>query len=470
MTPEHQLLGYKSLRKTFSIFCGELENMSKLIGIAGLKGVSALLLLGVLVTAVSPAHAIPAFARKYGLPCSTCHEAWPMLNNFGQTFKDNGYQLGNGRDAPIDQRPEYWPIAFRLMPQWHRESNSRTAVDQVPGNGNSGQVETSVTRYGFDTSSIDLLTAGTLSNNISFFVQPFIGTGNTFLAQAWVRFDNLAQTRWLNLKVGKFELDQPISQERLLTLSTTGGGYYNYFFTPPGDQNPNAIGNNQLGAELSGHSENDYTRYSIAFFSQYPSQSPSGYANITQSFEIPKLGLQRIGAFGYLGEAPTYFQTSGGSVIKGAGLGNRSYYRAGAYGMWYVGKFDFDTFYMHGSDNVFLGNSVPANQPGSLPFGAAGPSWNGGFVEAHYLHSPRLVLTGRYELIRMSKEANPQFPSDAGNLDTWTAGYRWYPIMNPRAGLAWVQEFSRILNAGQAPITGRNGINNSLLMGFDFDF
>ena len=28
--------------------------------------------------------AIPAFARKYGLPCSACHTAWPELNNFGQ--------------------------------------------------------------------------------------------------------------------------------------------------------------------------------------------------------------------------------------------------------------------------------------------------------------------------------------------------------------------------------------------------
>ena len=29
-------------------------------------------------------RAIPAFARKYGLPCSACHTAWPELNNFGQ--------------------------------------------------------------------------------------------------------------------------------------------------------------------------------------------------------------------------------------------------------------------------------------------------------------------------------------------------------------------------------------------------
>jgi len=32
-----------------------------------------------------------------------------MLNNFGQNFKDNGYQLNNERDAPIFQQAAYWP-------------------------------------------------------------------------------------------------------------------------------------------------------------------------------------------------------------------------------------------------------------------------------------------------------------------------------------------------------------------------
>jgi hypothetical protein len=439
------------------------------MGIGSIKSVVALLLLAVVFGSVRPALAIPAFARKYGLPCSACHAAWPALNNFGQTFKDNGYQLGKGRDAPIYQQPDYWPITFRLTPQWHRESNNRVAVDTIPGNAGSGQVEAGVTQSGFDTSSIDILTAGTLSNNISFLVQPFIGNGS-FLAQAWVRLDNLAQSHWLNLKLGKFELDEPISQERVLTLNITGSGYYNYFFTPPGDSNFTSIGGNQFGVELSGHSANDYTRYSVSLFSRFPSQTYNGYANFTQSFELPKLGLQRIGVYGYLGESPTFFQTSGGTPIRGAGLGNRSFYRAGAYGMWYVGKFDFDTFYMHGQDNVFLGNSVPANQPSALPLGAAGPTWNGGFVEGHYLYNPRFVLTGRYELIRMSRQANPAVRSNLGNLDTWTVGYRWYPIMNPRAGLAWVQEYSRVRNAGAAPLSGRDDISNSLLMGFDFDF
>jgi hypothetical protein len=436
-----------------------------------------LLALGILLTGVQPAFGIPAFARKTGLPCSACHEAWPMLNNFGQTFKDNGYQLGNGRDSPIYQEPTYWPIMFRINTSWHRENNNRTAVDIIPGAG-GGQVERSVTTSGFDLNSLDIVTAGTLSRDISFFVQPFINSNGSALGEAWARLDNLFGSRWLNLKMGKFELDELISQERILTLSGTGGTYFNYFFTPRGDANVfQGIGGAQLGVELSGHSGDDYRRYSVSVLSSNNGQTglPTNstydvYTNLNQAFEVPNLGMQRVGVYGYFGQSPTYFQTSGGTPIPGTGTGNRSFYRVGAYGQWYVRKFDFQTFYMHGRDNVFLGHSVPANQPANLPPGAVAPTWDGGFVEAHYNYNPRFILIGKYELIRMSQQANPGIRSNAGNLDAWTLGYRWYPIMNPRAGLAWVQEYGRVLNAGAAPLSGKDDISNSLLMGFDFDF
>jgi hypothetical protein len=443
-----------------------------------LKFMGGLLALATLFSGVQPAHAIPAFARKYGLPCSACHEAWPMLNNFGQTFKDNGYQLGNGRDAPIYQEPSYWPIMFRTTPFWHRENNNRQAVDLTPGNPGAGRTEASVTTSGFDLAGVDLITAGTLYNNISFFVQPFIGNNGIALSQAWARLDNLGGSRWLNVKLGKFELDEPISAERSLILNNTGALYYNYFFSPPGDNNYFAgIGLTQLGVELQGHSANDYTRYSVAVVGNsngstgLPSnQAYDVYANFNQAFEVPHLGMQQVGVYGFFGQSPTFYQTSGGSPIPGTGMGNRSFYRLGAYGHWYVQKFDFYTFFMHGYDNVFLGNAVPANQPGNLPLGAAAPTWNGGFVEAHYNPTPRWVVTGKYELARMTRQANPTIPRDAGNLDSWTVGYRWYPIMSPRAGLAWTQEFSHITNASAAPITGRDDMRNSYLMGFDFDF
>src|SRR6202795_2033628 len=105
-------------------------------------------------------NAIPAFARKYGMPCSSCHQAWPMLSPFGQAFKDNGYQLGNDRDAPIYQNPAYWPVTFRMTSFWHRESTNRAQVDD-PTSTTGGQIEAKVTTHGFDWSGLDFHTGGT---------------------------------------------------------------------------------------------------------------------------------------------------------------------------------------------------------------------------------------------------------------------------------------------------------------------
>ena len=115
------------------------------------------------------ANALPAFARKYGLRCSACHEAWPMLNFFGQKFKDNGYQLMNDRDSPIWQNNGYWPVTFRITPIWHRESTDKVAVDTAAGQ-NAGRQQ--ITSHGFDLSGLDFLTGGTLDKNISFYVLP----------------------------------------------------------------------------------------------------------------------------------------------------------------------------------------------------------------------------------------------------------------------------------------------------------
>ena len=40
-----------------------------------------------------PGHAIPAFARKYGVKCYTCHTVPPALNKNGYMFKRLGYRM-----------------------------------------------------------------------------------------------------------------------------------------------------------------------------------------------------------------------------------------------------------------------------------------------------------------------------------------------------------------------------------------
>ncbi len=50
------------------------------------------------------AGAIPAFARKYGTSCTTCHTIYPKLNPFGEAFRRNGFRFP-GTDSDVVKQP-----------------------------------------------------------------------------------------------------------------------------------------------------------------------------------------------------------------------------------------------------------------------------------------------------------------------------------------------------------------------------
>jgi hypothetical protein len=223
-----------------------------------------------------------------------------------------------------------------------------------------------------------------------------------------------------------------------------------------------------------GHSADDHTRYAASMVSSTNGglglpggRSYDGYLHLSQGFLVPHLGLQRIGAYGFVGLRPTFFLTSGGDPIAGTGRGNRSFYRAGVYGSVYLGRFDLAAVFQRAGDNVYLGNGLSPND--TLPVGAHGPIWNTATFEAHYTYSPQLIVIGRYELVRMSQQALDTNPSDLGNLDVFTIGYRYYPFMHSRAGLAWHQEFAT-LKSRLTSDTGQDQRSSSYFMGFDFAF
>src|SRR5579862_476205 len=293
---------------------------------------TALIVVLLVLSGSQRANAIPAFARKYGLRCSACHESWPMLNYFGQKFKDNGYQLMNDRDAPIWQNPGYWPVTFRITPIWHRVSTGKVAVDTYAGGAVSGSTIQRVTTSGFDLSGLDFHTGGTLEKNFSFYVLPSSdNTASFHFETVMARLDNLFGSPWLNLKLGKFELDNLLSEKRVLTLTGNGGIYQLYHFMPVGDGNIfGQMGDNQLGAELMGHSWNDRTRYSAAVLSSTDGNVGLPYGNgytgfftVSQAFDTGKLGVDRIGAYAMIGQAPTYYLTSASTPLGGTGISNK---------------------------------------------------------------------------------------------------------------------------------------------------
>ena len=428
-----------------------------------------------------PVSAIPAFARKYGMPCSSCHEAWPKLSPFGQQFKDNGYQMGNDRDAPIFQNPAYWPATFRITPIWHRESTDKGQVDG--GNGPGGN-EAKITTDGFDWSGLDFHTAGTLAHNFSFYVLPSAdNTGAFHFESVWARMDNVGGSSWVNIKLGKFELDNLLSEKRILTLTSVGGSYQNYHFQPfvaPGvtEGYTFGIGDNQDGVEWMGHSKDDRTRVSAALLSSNDgtpglptSRAYDGFFAASRAFELGGFGLQRVGGFAYIGEANTYFQyTNGGVGVPGTGIGNKGFQRYGVIGMWYLKKFDITTIYFRGHDSAWLGTNTAAISGTTLPTGAQAPSWNGALFESHYNFNPHWIIINRYELVRMSQQAFSSNPGNLGNLDVLTFGTRYYPFINSRAGFAYHGEYAIIWQKGASPVTFSNLTTSSLLFGFDFDF
>jgi len=447
-----------------------------------------------LLSSHQDANALPAFARKYGLRCSACHESWPMLNYFGQKFKDNGYQLMNDRDSPIWQNPSYWPVTFRMTPIWHRVSTDKVAIDTYSGGAINGSTVARITSSGFDLSGLDLHTGGTLEKNFSFFLLPSSdNTGSFHFETVMARLDNLFGSPWLNLKLGKFELDNLLSEKRILTLTGNGGIYQLYHFIPVGDGNIfGQMGDNQLGLELMGHSWDDRTRYSAALLSSVDGNvglpygnAYTGFFTVSRAFDTGRLGVDRIGGYAMIGEAPTYYRTASGAPIAGSGLSNKSFSREGFYGLFYFGSHvDVTVVTQHGADNAYFGQgygdliggtAVNNNTPGNpgLPAGAQTPSWNGVLVEPHYVYSPQLIFIGRYETIRMAQQSTPGTPQSLGNISTYTIGYRYNPFMTSRAGFAWHNEYNWLHQDGTGPTLGLNSANintSELLLGFDFDF
>jgi hypothetical protein len=119
-------------------------------------------------------------------------------------------------------------------------------------------------------------------------------------------------------------------------------------------------------------------------------------------------------------------------------------------------------------------NNVPGT---TLPANAQAPSWNGATFEAHYVYSPQLIFISRYELERMSQQANVGgvvTPSNYGNITNYTIGYRYNPFMTSRAGLAWHNEYNWMHQDGTGPSPAPGVYTNlntsEVLLGLDFDF
>ena len=269
-------------------------------------GALTLLAAAIFLALPTDSDAIPAFARKYGFNCNMCHTAFVKLNDFGQRFRDNGYQIPGqvgGEMNVFEGRVP--PLAVRTLGGWSLKS-SETRGHNTSTNS-------------FDVFGLDLLAAGVLHRNVSFLLvyKPRIdepaatsaGTGDgsnpsqiATLESVNLVFSNIIPDL-LNLRAGRFEPGyHEISSLRSYYILQP---YEIYQFLSP--EVNFSFGDTQLGIEATGHSKCG-CKYALGvvngsggnpdnnkFKDLYLDLSKTLMAGTGQS------AGQRIGAFGYFG-------------------------------------------------------------------------------------------------------------------------------------------------------------------------
>jgi hypothetical protein len=417
---------------------------------------------------VSPASAIPAFARKYSLRCTACHESWPVLNDFGRNFRDNGYQIRLGKDDTVTADPGYWPVAIHVTPAYEYTKVTNVPTDQGPKTIGSG---------GIQDASIDLLTAGVLTKNISFLVVPtgFASDGNVHLESYWAYFSRVFKNSdWFNIRVGQFEIDLPASAHRNLEL-TDSYLLYSYHPSVPGGTNISAydMGQNQRGVEIVGHDKDSQTRYTLTAFSAYDSlgssnglSSPSYYGHVQKYFRFNDgpVSQAEVGVWGALANYPTQFLTTGGTAIPGSGTNLQSSTRYGMEANVWLGPLvaplHLDLVYGHGSDKKDLFQGT-ADRRGTF---------NGGFLEAIWVPPVDLLhwsLFGRYDVIRNQNQPLLTAPSNYNDQNQWTLGMKYTIAYSIRDEVALHAEISSDKAKGVG-FAGLDQRTDNILFGVDF--
>ncbi|MDP9066623.1 MAG: hypothetical protein M3O06_12260 [Pseudomonadota bacterium] len=448
---------------------------------------------------VTPASAIPAFARKYSLRCTSCHEAWPVLNDFGRTFRDNGYQLRLGKDDTVTAEPGYWPVAVHVTPAYKYSKTTNQATDTVPGVA-GGVVPGDLAPRDIGSGSVadasmDLLMAGVLTKNISFLVVPtgFASDGNVHLESYWAYFTRIFKNSdWFNFRIGQHEIDLPASSHRTLTYVSN---YLMYAYHPGvpaaiinADKrftgNPNFLaygsaqlsaydmGANQRGFEFTGHSPQDTTRYSVSVFSAHDSlgssnglSSPSfaGHFQKFVRFDKGPVSEAEVGVWGVVANSPTEFVTLGGTPLPNTGHNLQSSSRYGAEANVWIGPtvapLHLDLVYGHGVDKKGL--VISSDRDGV---------WNGGFLEAIWVppvEALHWAVFGRYDVIRNQKQPVIAAPSNYNDQDQISLGLTYTIAYSIRDEVAFRAEVASLKNKGVG-FAGLDQRTDTLTLGVDF--
>lgn len=366
-----------------------------------------------LLSFASVAHAVPAFARRYGTSCQTCHVAYPKNTPFGEAFRRNGYRFPGGDEDVRREEPQklgadankdlfpaaVWPgeLPFSLPLSVVLASNVMvTNAEEKVGFGGVG-------------ATIGLNAAASLGEHISVWAGIAVmgstaPSASVAIERAFVTF-SLFSKPYLNVRIGRFEPGVlSFSMHRTL-------GLVPWLFSSPVGDDPSTLEPTQLGAEVTGVGLAGRGSYSLGLVEgqgrlnlpknvygrvayklgglRLDGETPSGEENTANPAPWRELSLQ-AGAFGYAGV------TSLGS-LQTASQDNRFFTVGG------------DLNAVLGDANLIVAYTFSRNSRPLLANPELALDQHQVFAQLDYVVFPWLVPTARFEWRRTGSAADERY-------------------------------------------------------------
>jgi len=163
-----------------------------------------------LTSVLDSAQAMPVFARQYDMSCVACHAAFPRLNSFGESFRDDmNLRMPNWKEkTTADTKdemlalPKTVPLAIRA--QAYVQGRQGEEIDPVTGpTGNEADFDFQAPYL------VKLLSSAPLSDHISYYFYGIFAekgvNGETVIEDAWFKHDDLFGSR-VGMQLGQFQI------------------------------------------------------------------------------------------------------------------------------------------------------------------------------------------------------------------------------------------------------------------------
>ncbi|HYZ14902.1 MAG TPA: hypothetical protein VE591_00825 [Candidatus Acidoferrum sp.] len=279
--------------------------------------------------AARPAHAIPVFARRYGLSCQDCHTVVPHLNAFGETFLANGYRMRGLKPKPT------FPVAVRVeLAYASAQTTDPSTTPPLP--------KTIV-------DEVELLTGGSLGPRSSYWAEAYVVDGG-FPGRprdVWYAYRATPDGARLpvTLRAGQFTLPLPLDPE---TFRETTVHYA--IWDQMAGENPFSFFDPKIGGQIAVGNPSRSLAGTISFLQGHDTASGLPAYGVDTMLTLQRdLGCWSLSAYRYDGSRRLH--AVGSATMQSSTYGDR-FWRNGFGIGWERGATRVDALYQTGNDSA----------------------------------------------------------------------------------------------------------------------